>query len=194
MVSVIAVHVWRLMPLAAVIIMAGLAAIPKDLDEAARVDGAGFWRRMFEITIPLTMPVIAVAALFGAIFTFTDMAVVYVLTRGGPTNSTQVLRILGVLQGHRRWRRRAGRGDRAVPVPDPARRSRAHPARRTEGRGALMAIQTAATGLDIDHMRAKYRRKHVMGRITVYVLAIFAAFCCAAPVPLERHHGVQAQR
>jgi multiple sugar transport system permease protein len=37
------------------------------------------------------MPVIAVAALFGAIFTFTDMAIVYVLTRGGPTNSTQVL-------------------------------------------------------------------------------------------------------
>jgi multiple sugar transport system permease protein len=89
--SVIAVHVWRLVPLAAVIILAGLVAIPKDVDEAARVDGAGFWRRMFEVTIPLTLPLIAVATLFGAIFTFTDMAVVYVLTRGGPTNSTQVL-------------------------------------------------------------------------------------------------------
>ncbi len=91
MTSVIAVHVWRLVPLAAVIVMAGLVAIPRDIDEAARVDGAGFWRRMFEVTIPLTLPLIAVAALFGAIFTFTDMAVVYVLTRGGPTNSTQVL-------------------------------------------------------------------------------------------------------
>jgi multiple sugar transport system permease protein len=89
--SVIAVHVWRLVPLAAVIMMAGLVAIPKDVQEAASVDGAGFWRRMFEITIPLTMPIIAVAALFGAILTFTDMTVVYVLTRGGPTNSTQVL-------------------------------------------------------------------------------------------------------
>jgi multiple sugar transport system permease protein len=89
--SVIAVHVWRLTPLAAVIVMAGLVAIPKDIDEAARIDGAGFWRRMFEVTIPLTLPVIAVAALFGAIVTFTDMTVVYVLTRGGPTNSTQVL-------------------------------------------------------------------------------------------------------
>jgi multiple sugar transport system permease protein len=89
--SVILVHVWRLVPLAAVILMAGLIAIPKDVQEAASVDGAGFWRRMFEITIPLTMPIIAVAALFGAILTFTDMAVVYVLTRGGPTNSTQVL-------------------------------------------------------------------------------------------------------
>jgi multiple sugar transport system permease protein len=46
---------------------------------------------MFEITIPLMMPLIAVAGLFGAIVTFTDMTVVYVLTRGGPTNSTQVL-------------------------------------------------------------------------------------------------------
>jgi multiple sugar transport system permease protein len=89
--SVIAVHVWRLVPLAAVIMMAGLIAIPREMQEAAAVDGAGFWRRMLEITIPLTLPIIAVAALFGAILTFTDMAVVYVLTRGGPTNSTQVL-------------------------------------------------------------------------------------------------------
>ncbi len=89
--SVIAVHVWRLVPLAAVIMMVGLLGIPTDVQDAARVDGVGFWRRMFEVTIPLTLPLIAVAALFGAIFTFTDLTVVYILTRGGPTNSTQVL-------------------------------------------------------------------------------------------------------
>jgi len=89
--SVIAVHVWRLTPLAAVIMMAGLVAIPRHIAEAARVDGAGYWRRMFEVTIPLVLPVAAVAALFGAIFTFTDMAVVRVLTRGGPNDATQVL-------------------------------------------------------------------------------------------------------
>jgi multiple sugar transport system permease protein len=99
MMSVIAVHVWRLVPLSAVIVMAGLVAIPKDIDEAARVDGAGYWRRMFEVTIPLTLPVIAVAALFGAILTFTDMTVVYVLTRGGPTNSTQVLASWAFIRG-----------------------------------------------------------------------------------------------
>jgi multiple sugar transport system permease protein len=99
MVSVIAVHVWRLVPLAAVIMMVGLLSIPTDIDEAAKVDGAGFWRRMFEVTIPLTFPLIAVAGLFGAIFTFTDMAVVYVLTRGGPTNSTQVLASWSYLRG-----------------------------------------------------------------------------------------------
>jgi multiple sugar transport system permease protein len=99
MASVIAVHVWRLVPLAAVIMMAGLVAIPKDVQEAAAVDGAGFWRRMFSITIPMTKPIIAVAALFGAILTFTDMTVVYVLTRGGPTNSTQVLASWAYVRG-----------------------------------------------------------------------------------------------
>jgi multiple sugar transport system permease protein len=71
--------------------MAGLVAIPRDIEDAARVDGAGFWRRYLEVTLPLTLPVMAIAALFGAILIFTDMAVVYVLTRGGPENATQVL-------------------------------------------------------------------------------------------------------
>jgi multiple sugar transport system permease protein len=91
MASVILVHVWRLLPLATVIQMAGLSSIPKDLLEAAEVDGAGFWRRTTEITIPLTLPIISIAFLFGLVFTFTDVTVVYVLTRGGPVHSTQVL-------------------------------------------------------------------------------------------------------
>ena len=89
--SVIAVHVWRIVPLATVIIMAGLSAIPDEINDAAHVDGAGFWRRQLEITTPLTLPVTAVAALFGAILTFTDLAVVRVLTRGQPVHSTEVL-------------------------------------------------------------------------------------------------------
>ncbi len=52
MVSVIAVHVWRITPLATVIMMAGLTAIPRDIKDAAHVDGAGFWRRTFEIIDP----------------------------------------------------------------------------------------------------------------------------------------------
>lgn len=90
-VSVIAVQVWRITPLAAVIIMAGLAAIPQDINDAADVDGAGFWRKLFEITIPMSLPVTAVATLFGAVLVFTDMSVVYVLTRGGPVDATQIL-------------------------------------------------------------------------------------------------------
>ena len=99
MASVIAVHTWRIVPLAAVIILAGLISIPDDIKDAAEVDGAGFWRKLFEITLPLTMPVIAVATLFGAVLTFTDMSVVYILTRGGPENATQVLPSYAFLKG-----------------------------------------------------------------------------------------------
>jgi len=91
MASVVIVHIWRLLPLATVIQLAGLSSIPKDLLEAAEVDGAKPWRKTLEITIPLTVPIISIAFLFGLVFTFTDVTVVYVLTRGGPIHSTQVL-------------------------------------------------------------------------------------------------------
>jgi multiple sugar transport system permease protein len=82
-----------------VILLAGLTAIPREIPEAAEVDGAGFWRVLFEITIPMMMPIISVAVLFGIIFTFTDIAVVYILTAGGPFDSTQVLPSLAFFTG-----------------------------------------------------------------------------------------------
>ncbi len=97
--SVIGVQVWRLVPLAAVIILAGQTAIPGDIKDAAAVDGAGFWRRLWEITLPMTRPVIAVAVLFGAIVTITDMSVVRVLTNGAPVNETQVLASWAYVKG-----------------------------------------------------------------------------------------------
>jgi multiple sugar transport system permease protein len=90
-VSVIALQAWRTLPLAAVILMAGLTSIPPELNEQAEVDGAGFWRRFFDITMPLLAPIMMVAILFGIVATFTDMAAVYILTRGGPGFATQVL-------------------------------------------------------------------------------------------------------
>jgi len=99
MASVILVHTWRLLPFSTVIMLAGLTAIPKDIPEAAEVDGAGFWRTLFQITIPMMLPIIMVAVLFGIIFTFTDMTVVYVLTAGGPYDSTQVLPSLAFFTG-----------------------------------------------------------------------------------------------
>jgi multiple sugar transport system permease protein len=91
MASVIMVHTWRMIPLATVILLAGLTALPQEIMDAAAVDGAGFWRTLFQIMIPLLLPIISIAVLFGIIFTFTDMTVVYILTRGGPLHSTQVL-------------------------------------------------------------------------------------------------------
>lgn len=91
MAAIIIVQIWRIVPLATVIILAGLTSIPQDIHDAAAVDGAGFWRRTFQITFPLLMPITLVAVLFGVVFTFTDMIVVFVLTRGGPYDQTQVL-------------------------------------------------------------------------------------------------------
>src|SRR5688500_17905118 len=91
MAAIITVHAWRLIPFATVIMIAGLASIPKEVDDAAKVDGATGIRKLWHVTLPLQLPIALIAVLFGIVFTATDMAVVYILTRGGPFNSTQVL-------------------------------------------------------------------------------------------------------
>ena len=99
MLSVIGVHVWRLLPLATVILLAGLTSIPQEIHDAAQVDGAGAWRHLFQITLPLVRPIMLVATLFGLVFAFTDMIVIFVLTRGGPYDTTQVLSTLAFFTG-----------------------------------------------------------------------------------------------
>lgn len=89
--SVIAVNVWRMLPLALVIVLAALTSIPKDILDQAAVDGAGFFRTLFRVKVPLILPMISIAILFGMVLTFGDMAVVFILTRGGPIYYTQVL-------------------------------------------------------------------------------------------------------
>jgi len=91
MASVILVHCWRLIPFSTVILLAGRTAIPREIPEAAAIDGAGFWRTLFQINLPMMVPILSVAVLFGTVFTFTDMTVVYILTAGGPFDSTQTL-------------------------------------------------------------------------------------------------------
>ena len=97
--SIIVIYVWRMLPLSAVILMAGLTSIPQDLLDQADVDGAGFWRTFFQIKLPLILPIMSVALLFSLIFTVGDMAVVYVLTRGGPVYYTQILPTWAYLKG-----------------------------------------------------------------------------------------------
>jgi len=100
MASVIVVHVWRLLPLGTMIRIAGMNAIPREIIEAAQIDGAGYFRRLFHILLPLLLPVMSVTVLFSTLFTFTDMTVVWVLTKGGPPpHSTQVLASLAFLKG-----------------------------------------------------------------------------------------------
>jgi len=89
--SVIFVQVWRLTPLATVILMAGLSSIPTDILDQAEVDGSRFMRTLLQIKLPLILPIMVIALLFSMITMFGDMTVVYVLTRGGPVDYTRVL-------------------------------------------------------------------------------------------------------
>jgi multiple sugar transport system permease protein len=99
MIAVTVVHAWRLFPFGVVIFIAGFTSVPKDILDAATVDGAGFWRRNYQIILPIIMPIVVIGLIFGTVFTFTDLSVVYLLTRGGPINATQVLGSLGFQVG-----------------------------------------------------------------------------------------------
>ena len=89
--SVIIVHAWRILPFAVVIFIAGLASIPSEVDDAAKIDGATGIKKLVYVTLPLQLPIALVALLFGIVFTAADFTVVYLLTQGGPFNSTQML-------------------------------------------------------------------------------------------------------
>jgi multiple sugar transport system permease protein len=91
--------VWRMLPFSTVILLAGLTSIPNEVREAAAIDGAGMLSRIFHVEIPIMKPLLTVALLFGVVFTFTDMSLVYLLTRGGPYNSTHVLASLAFQDG-----------------------------------------------------------------------------------------------
>ena len=91
LVAITLVHAWRILPFAVVIFIAGRASIPNEVEDAAKIDGATGLRKLWYVDVPLQLPIALVAVLFGIVFTAGDFAVVYILTQGGPFNSTQVL-------------------------------------------------------------------------------------------------------
>jgi multiple sugar transport system permease protein len=99
MLSVIVVNAWRFFPFAIVIFLAGITAIPQDVLDAATVDGAGFWRRNYQIIVPMILPIVAIGLIFGIVFTFTDLSIVYLMTMGGPVDATSVLGYKGFQVG-----------------------------------------------------------------------------------------------
>jgi len=99
MLCVIVINAWRVFPFAIVIFLAGITSIPQDVIDAATVDGAGFWRRNYQIILPMILPIVAVGLIFGIVFTFTDLSIVFLLTNGGPVNATSVLGFEGFQVG-----------------------------------------------------------------------------------------------
>jgi multiple sugar transport system permease protein len=91
MASIITVQAWRTIPFATVIFLAGISSIPQEVDDAAAIDGATGLKKFWYVSLPLQLPIAIVTLLFGIVFTATDIAVVQILTNGGPFNSTNVL-------------------------------------------------------------------------------------------------------
>lgn len=104
-VAIVIVNLWMSYPFFMLILIGGLGAIPGDLYEAASLDGAGFWRQLFSITIPLLRPVAVPALILSAIAQFQMFNTVYLMTRGGPfarvgeSGSTELLLVWGYNQG-----------------------------------------------------------------------------------------------
>ena len=92
--STIAANIWRGVPFVAISLLAGLQTISPSYYEAASLDGASEWQQFRFVTLPLLTPIIAVVMTFSVLFTFTDFQLIYVLTRGGPLNSTHLMATL----------------------------------------------------------------------------------------------------
>ena len=103
MISIIIVNVWRNLPFNAIILTAGISSVPQEIIEAANLDGANFMTRWRKIMVPIIAPILFIALLFSLVFTFTDMTVVWLMTRGNPVNSTHVIAsyafVTGVISG-----------------------------------------------------------------------------------------------
>lgn len=91
--AAIFMDVWKTTPFVAILLMAGLQFIPRELYHAARIDGAGAWQSFMKITLPLLKPVILVVLIFRTLDAFRVFDAVYVLTGGGPANTTETLSI-----------------------------------------------------------------------------------------------------
>ena len=98
--AVIATNVWRGVPFFAIMLLAGLQAIPDDIYEAARVDGASVTQRFWHITVPLLRPIIVVATATRIIWTFNYADLIFVMTSGGPANATQITSTYTLLQAY----------------------------------------------------------------------------------------------
>lgn len=93
--AIIVADVWKTSSFAGLLVLAGLQMIPDELYEAARIDGAGAWASFRHVTLPLLRPALLVALLFRTIDAFRVFGLVFVMTQGGPANSTSVLQFYG---------------------------------------------------------------------------------------------------
>jgi multiple sugar transport system permease protein len=93
--SIALVDVWQWTPFMALIIAAGIRSLPAEPFEAASIDGASGWRKALHVGLPLLTPVISVAMLLRTVDLVRFFDTVYIMTQGGPVNSTNTLNVYG---------------------------------------------------------------------------------------------------
>lgn len=86
---IIVAEVWKNFPLVAVVVLAALQIVPRELYEAAVMDGAGAFRRFFSVTLPVLLPSLSVVIVLRTIEAFKVFDIIYIMTRGGPADSTK---------------------------------------------------------------------------------------------------------
>lgn len=90
LIGVIVAAIWKGFPLSALLYMAAYQSVSAELLEAARVDGAGSWRRFVHVTLPQMAPTVRITVLLTTVWTFNYFDLVYIMTGGGPVNDTQI--------------------------------------------------------------------------------------------------------
>jgi len=103
MLAVVVVSAWRFIPFAVICLLARLQSIPRDLYEAARMDGASSWRQFCDVTVPMLKSVLAIVVLLRAIWMFNMFDFVWLLTGGGPAGATQHLPVFAYLKVFREY-------------------------------------------------------------------------------------------
>ncbi len=99
LVVILAAEIWKTTPFMALLLLAGLALVPQDLERAARIDGANAWQRFFRVTLPIMRPALVVALLFRSVDAFRIFDSVYVMTRGSMGTETVSILAFGQLLG-----------------------------------------------------------------------------------------------
>jgi multiple sugar transport system permease protein len=97
--AILIVNIWRGFPFSAVVILAGLTSVPQEIFDACKIDGAGPFRRWHYVITPMIAPILFIGLIFDVVFTLGDLTIVFLLTNGGPINTTDILPTLSFREG-----------------------------------------------------------------------------------------------
>lgn len=93
LVASVITNIWKTVPFMVLVLLGGLQSLPTEIYESARIDGANSWQCFFNITLPLLMPYVYIGLLFTTLMTNNVIDIIYILTQGGPGNSTEIMTI-----------------------------------------------------------------------------------------------------